>query len=60
MLRRMIFNKVGDVYHEDVVRRDVVALRNTNRFDDVRLSTEKGKKGGVILHFVVTEPPAIR
>jgi len=59
-LRSMIFSKVGDAYNQDAVRRDVMALRNTNRFDDVRVSTEEGKKGGVILHFVVTERPAIR
>jgi outer membrane protein assembly factor BamA len=58
-LRAAIFSKVGETYSEDVVRRDVIMLRNTNRFEDVRVSTEEGKKGGVILHFVVTErPPA--
>jgi outer membrane protein assembly factor BamA len=59
-LREAIFSKVGDAYNEDAVRRDVMVLRNTNRFDDVRVSTEEGKKGGVILHFVVTERPMIR
>jgi outer membrane protein assembly factor BamA len=54
-LRETIFSKVGDTYNEDAVRRDVMALRSTNRFDDVRVSTEEGKKGGVILHFVVTD-----
>lgn len=54
-LRTFIFNKVGDAYNEDAVRRDVTALRNTKLFDDVRVSTEEGEKGGVILHFVVTE-----
>jgi outer membrane protein assembly factor BamA len=58
MLRRAILSKVGEAYNEDAVRRDVVILRNTNRFEDVRVSTEEGKKGGVILHFVVTERPA--
>jgi len=56
-LRETIFSKVGDAYNEDAVRRDVMALRRTNRFDDVRVSTEEGKKGGVILHFVVTDRP---
>ena len=59
-LRKAIFSKVGDAYNEDVVRRDVVILRNTDRFDDVRVSTEEGKKGGVILHFVLTERPQAR
>lgn len=58
-LREAIFSKIGDAYNEDAVRRDVMVLRNTNsyRFDDVRVTTEEGKKGGVILHFVVTERP---
>jgi outer membrane protein assembly factor BamA len=58
-LRRAILSKVGDAYNEDAVRRDVMILRNTNRFEDVRVSIEEGKKGGVILRFFVTErPPA--
>jgi len=58
-LREAIFSKIGDAYNEDAVRRDVMVLRNTNsyRFDDVRVTTEEGQKGGVILHFVVTERP---
>ena len=61
-LRGAIFSKIGDAYSEDAVRRDVMVLRNTNsyRFADVRVSTEEGKKGGVILHFVVTEQPPTR
>jgi hypothetical protein len=56
-LRNFIFSKVGDAYNDDAVRRDVVILRD--RFEDVRVSTEEGPKGGVILRFVVTErPPA--
>ena len=58
-LRRLILSKVGEVFSEDTVRLDIVSLRNTSRFDEIRVSTEKGKKGGVILRFVVTErPPA--
>ena len=58
-LRRTIFNKVGNAYSADAVRRDVLTLLNTERFEDVRVSTEQGEKGGIILHFVVTElPPA--
>jgi outer membrane protein insertion porin family len=56
-LREGIFSKVGDPYNEHTVRRDVMILRNTNRFDEVRVSSEEGKKGGVILHFVVTDRP---
>ena len=56
-LRNVIFSKVGEVFREDTVRLDIVSLRNTNRLDEIRVSTEKGKRGGVILRFVVTEGP---
>ncbi len=59
-LRAMIFSKNGDVYNEDTLRRDFMALWNTNRFDDIKLETEKGDRGGVIVRFVVTERPVIR
>ena len=59
-LRAMIFSKVGDVYNEDALRRDFMALWNTNRFDDIRLETEKGDRGGIVVRFVVTERPVIR
>ena len=45
----MIFSKVGDVYNEDTLRRDFMALWNTNRFDDIKLETEKGERGGVVV-----------
>ncbi|HTA46433.1 MAG TPA: outer membrane protein assembly factor BamA [Bryobacteraceae bacterium] len=59
-LRAMIFSKTGDVYNEDTLRRDFMALWNTNRFDDIRLETEKGDRGGIVVTFVVTERPVIR
>jgi len=59
-LRAMIFSKVGDVYNEDTLRRDFMALWNTNRFDDIRLETERGDRGGLVVTFVVTERPVIR
>jgi outer membrane protein insertion porin family len=59
-LRAMIFTKTGDVYNEDTLRRDFMALWNTNRFDDIKLETEKGERGGTIVRFVVTERPVIR
>ncbi len=59
-LRALIFSKVGDVYNEDTLRRDFMALWNTNRFDDIRLETEKGDRGGVVVDFIVTERPVIR
>lgn len=59
-LRAMIFTKPGDVYNEDSLRRDFNHLWNTQRFDDIRLETEPGTKGGVIVRFVVTERRVIR
>ena len=37
-----------------------MALWNTNRFDDIRLESETGERGGVILRFVVVERPVVR
>lgn len=54
-LRALIFTKKGDVYSDDAVHRDFIALWNTGRFDDLRVETEKGPQGGIILRFMVTE-----
>ncbi len=54
-LRALIYSKKGDVYNEESIHRDFVALWNTGRFDDLRIEKEKGPNGGVILIFVVTE-----
>jgi outer membrane protein insertion porin family len=59
-LRALIFTKVGDPYSVDTLHRDFIALWNTNRFDDIRLETEPGENGGIILRFVMTERPVIR
>ncbi|MBV8906919.1 MAG: hypothetical protein JOZ22_25045, partial [Acidobacteriia bacterium] len=54
-LRALIYTKKGDVYDEEAIHRDFVALWNTGRFDDLRIEKEKGPSGGIILRFVVTE-----
>jgi len=54
-LRALIFTKKGDPYDLDAIHRDFIALWNTGRFDDLKVETEKGPGGGVILRFVVTE-----
>ena len=59
-LRALIFSHVGDVYNEDTLRRDYMALWNTNRFDDITMEEETGERGGHIVRFVVTERPVIR
>src|SRR5579872_3114236 len=58
-LRAMIFSKKGDVYSEDTLHRDFMALWNTGRFDDIRLETEPGKTG-MIVRFVLTERRVVR
>ncbi|MGA8026425.1 MAG: outer membrane protein assembly factor BamA [Bryobacteraceae bacterium] len=54
-LRALIVTKKGDVYDEEAIHRDFIALWNTGRFDDLRIEKEKGPSGGIILRFVVTE-----
>ena len=59
-LRALIFTKPGDPYSEETLHRDFIALWNTNRFDDIRLETEPGEHGGIIVRFVLTERSVIR
>lgn len=54
-LRALIYTKPGDVYNEESIHRDFIALWNTGRFDDLRVEKEQGPNGGIILRFVVTE-----
>ena len=58
-LKAQIYTKTGDVYNEDVLRRDFMLLWNTGRFDDIRLETETDP-AGLIVRFVVTERRVIR
>ena len=59
-LRALIFSRKGDVYDQATLRRDFMALWNTNRFDDITIETEKGEQGGVIVRFVLTERRMVR
>jgi outer membrane protein assembly factor BamA len=54
-MKTTISSKVGDICDELALRRDLNALWNTNRFDDVWVKTEAGPYGGTILRFVVIE-----
>jgi outer membrane protein assembly factor BamA len=54
-MKTTISSKVGDICDELALRRDLNALWNTNRFDDVQVKTEAGPHGGTILRFVVIE-----
>ncbi|MCC6860822.1 MAG: outer membrane protein assembly factor BamA [Bryobacterales bacterium] len=58
-LRAMIATRRGDVYNEEVLRRDFMALWNTGRFDDIRLESEPGP-GGVVVRFMLTERRVVR
>ncbi|HEY1238943.1 MAG TPA: outer membrane protein assembly factor BamA [Bryobacteraceae bacterium] len=58
-LRALIFSKPGDIYNEDTLRRDFIALWNTGRFDDISLEAEPGRTG-INLTFVVTERRVVR
>jgi outer membrane protein insertion porin family len=58
-LKALISSKAGDIYSEDVLRRDYMALWNTGRFDDIQLETEPGRIG-LIVRFVVVERRVIR
>ncbi len=58
-LRALIFSRVGDIYNQDTIGRDITALWNSGRFDDIRVETEPGKTG-VVVTFVVEERRVIR
>ena len=58
-MKALIASKAGDIYSEEALRRDFMALWNTGRFDDIRLETEPGRIG-LIVRFVVTERRVIR
>ncbi len=58
-LRSMIVTKRGDLFNEDILRRDFMTLWNMGRFDDIRLETETGQSG-LLIRFVLTERRVIR
>jgi len=58
-LRALLQTKVGDKYDPETLNRDFMALWNTNRFEDIRLEREPGRRGWVIT-FVVVERRIIR
>jgi outer membrane protein insertion porin family len=56
-----IFTRPGDPYNEDNLRRDFMALWNTQFFEDVQLRVEDGDKpNGKVIVFEVKERPVIR
>jgi outer membrane protein insertion porin family len=59
-LRALILSRKGDVYSEEAVHRDFMALWNTGRFDDLEAEKETVPDGGVILRFIVAERRVVR
>jgi outer membrane protein insertion porin family len=60
-LTATLVTKAGDLYDEEGLRRDFMALWNSNRFDDIRLEVEPGERpNSVKVTFVVTERRVIR
>jgi outer membrane protein insertion porin family len=59
-LRALISTKKGDIYNEDDLRRDFMSLWNSGRFDDIRLESEPGPNGGLIVRYVITERRVVR
>ena len=59
-LRALIATKKGDIYNEDDLHRDFMALWNSGRFDDIRMETEPGTAGGLIVRFAITERRVVR
>ena len=47
-LRALILSRKGDVYSEESVHRDFMALWNSGRFDDLRVEKETAPDGGVM------------
>jgi GWxTD domain-containing protein len=59
VLRNTIKTKPGDKFDEHALDRDMLALWNTKRFTDVRLTFEQGQTGW-ILHVDVAEATVLR
>jgi len=59
-LRALIATKKGDIYNEDDLHRDFMALWNSGRFDDIRMETEAGPGGGLLVRFAITERRVVR
>jgi len=61
-VKARIFSRENDPYNEETLRRDFLALWNTQFFEDVKLRVEDSpdKPGGKIIIFTVVERPVIR
>ena len=59
-LRARIFSHNGDVYDENALERDFMALWNTGFLDDVRLEVADAPNGNKIITFYVREKKLVR
>jgi len=61
-LKARIFTREGDVYSEEILRRDFQALWNTQYFEDIKLDIENSpdRPNAKIVIFTVKERPIIR
>ncbi len=59
-LMARIFSHPGDVYDEDALERDFMALWNTGFLDDVRLEVSDAANGNKIVTFFVREKKLVR
>jgi outer membrane protein insertion porin family len=60
VLLARIFSHQGDVYNENILERDFMALWNTGFFDDIRLEVVDSEKGGKIVTFFIREKKLVR
>ena len=60
VLQARIFSHKGDVYNENILERDFMALWNTGYFDDIRLEVTDSPKGGKDVAFFVREKKLVR
>ena len=59
-IRFHIRTRQGAPLNMETIRRDVKELYAQNYFEDIRVDTEEGRSGGVIVIFTVKEKPLIR
>jgi outer membrane protein insertion porin family len=58
-VKARIYTRVGDVYDEAALQRDLRSVWNSGYFEDVRMEREQSAKGWTI-HIYVREKPTIR
>ena len=60
-LKALLATKAGDIYDEELLRRDFMTAVEPGRFDDIRLEVEPGERPqSVHVTFVITERRVIR